>query len=128
MDAGGQNVEVNADNSAALNAILHRQLTIFGTRRETRYCMTSIGNHQVGHSEIPADNVDNLKNFYSSLFGWQFEGGETQGYFMIKNAGISGAIAQKDPQQISNQFVTVESIEGQFIRTLSLYSFCRFLC
>jgi predicted enzyme related to lactoylglutathione lyase len=90
--------------------------------------MTSIGNHQVGHSEIPADNVDNLKNFYSSLFGWQFEGGETQGYFMIKNAGISGAIAQKDPQQISNQIVTVESIEGQFIRTLSLYSFCRFLC
>jgi hypothetical protein len=128
LDAGGQNVEVNADNSAALNAILHRQLTIFGTRRETRYCMTSIGNHQVGHSEIPADNVDNLKNFYSSLFGWQFERGETQGYYMIKNAGISGAITQKDPQQISNQFVTVESIEDQFIRTLSLYSFCRFLC
>ena len=91
--------------------------------------MTSVGNHQVGHFEIPEDNVENLKNFYSLLFGWQFERGETQGYYMIKNAGISGALAQKEnPQQISTQFVTVESIEDQFIRTLSLYSFCRFLC
>jgi uncharacterized protein len=77
--------------------------------------MTSVGNHQVGHFEIPADNVDNLKNFYSSLFGWQFEKGETQGYYMIKNAGISGALAQKEnPQQISTQFVTVESV-GDYI-------------
>lgn len=53
----------------------------------------SVGNHQVGYFEIPADNVDSLKNFYSSLFGWQFEKGETQGYYMIKNAGISGALA-----------------------------------
>ena len=28
--------------------------------------MTSVGNHQVGNFEIPADNVENLKNFYSS--------------------------------------------------------------
>jgi predicted enzyme related to lactoylglutathione lyase len=54
-----------------------------------------------------------LKNFYGSLFGWEFGRGETQGYYMIKNAGISGALAQKEnPQQISTQFVTVESIEG----------------
>ena len=52
-------------------------------------------NHQVGHFEIPADNVDSLKNFYSSLFSWQFEKGETQGYWIIKNAGISGALTQK---------------------------------
>jgi len=69
-------------------------------------------NHQVGHFEIPADNVDSLKNFYSSLFSWQFEKGETHGYWIIKNAGISGAIAQKENRkQISTQFVTVESIE-----------------
>ena len=52
-------------------------------------------NHLVGHFEIPADNVDSLKNFYSSLFSWQFEKGETQGYWIIKNAGISGALTQK---------------------------------
>jgi predicted enzyme related to lactoylglutathione lyase len=68
--------------------------------------------HAIGHFEIPADDVDNLRNFYSSLFGWDFEKGETQGYYIIKNAGISGALAQKEnPQQVSTQFVNVESVE-----------------
>jgi predicted enzyme related to lactoylglutathione lyase len=85
--------------------------------------MTKVGNHQVGHFEIPADNAENLKNFYSSLFGWhwQFERGETQGYYMIKNAGISGALAQKEnQQQISTQFVTVESIEDYISKAKQL--------
>ncbi len=68
--------------------------------------------HEIGHFEIPADNIDGLKSFYSSLFGWQFEKGETQGYYMIKNAGINGASAKKEtPQQVSTQFVNVESLE-----------------
>src|ERR671920_919435 len=74
--------------------------------------MSSTSNHKVEHFEIPADNVENLKNFYTSLFGWQFEKGETQGYWMVKDAGMSGAVVQKEnPQQLSTQFVTVESIE-----------------
>jgi uncharacterized protein len=48
--------------------------------------------HSVGHFEIPADRTDDLKNFYSSLFGWQFEKGQTKDYWMIKNAGISGGL------------------------------------
>ena len=69
--------------------------------------------HNIEHFEIPADNVDNLKNFYSSLFACQFEKGETQGYWMIRNAGISGALMQKEnPEQMSTQFVTVESIDN----------------
>jgi uncharacterized protein len=68
--------------------------------------------HEVGHFEIPADNVDGLRSFYSSLFGWEFEQGQTRGYYMIKNAGISGALAQKEnSQQVSTQFVNVESLE-----------------
>jgi uncharacterized protein len=68
--------------------------------------------HEVGHFEIPADNIGGLKSFYSSLFGWEFEKAETQGYYMIKNAGISGALMQKEnPQQASTQFVNVESVE-----------------
>jgi predicted enzyme related to lactoylglutathione lyase len=59
----------------------------------------------------PADNVDGLRSFYSSLFGWE----SAKGYYMIKNAGISGALAQKEnPQQVSTQFVNVESL-GQYI-------------
>jgi predicted enzyme related to lactoylglutathione lyase len=58
-----------------------------------------------------------LKGFYSSLFGWNFEKGEKQGYYMIKNAGISGALMQKEnPQQISTQFVNIESIQDYIIK------------
>jgi predicted enzyme related to lactoylglutathione lyase len=39
--------------------------------------------HSVGHFEIPADKTDDLKSFYSSLFGWQFEKGQTRDYWMI---------------------------------------------
>jgi predicted enzyme related to lactoylglutathione lyase len=79
--------------------------------------------HEVGHFEIPADNVDSLRNFYSSLFGWQFEKGETEGYWMIKNAGISGAVVQKEnPKQLSTQFVNVESIEDYISKAKQLGS------
>jgi predicted enzyme related to lactoylglutathione lyase len=72
----------------------------------------SANRHEVGHFEIPADNVDGLRRFYSSLFGWEFEKGETQSYYMVKNAWISGALMQKEsPQQTSTQFISVESIE-----------------
>jgi uncharacterized protein len=77
--------------------------------------------HNIEHFEIPADNVDNLKNFYTSLFGWQFEKGQTQGYWMIKNAGISGAVMQKEnPEQMSTQFVAVESIDNYIGRAQQL--------
>lgn len=83
--------------------------------------MSSSNNNQVAHFEIPADNVENLKNFYSSLFGWQFERGETQGYYMIKNAGISGALTQKEsPQQLSTQFVRVKSIQDYISKAKQL--------
>ncbi len=46
------------------------------------------------------------------MFGWQFEKGQTQGYWIIKNAGISGGLMQKDnPEQISSMFIEIESIE-----------------
>jgi predicted enzyme related to lactoylglutathione lyase len=69
-------------------------------------------NHVVGHFEIPADRTDELKSFYSSLFGWQFEKAETEDYWMIKNAGISGGLAPREnPEQMPTTFVTVESID-----------------
>ena len=74
---------------------------------------TSVGNHQVCHFEIPADNVDSLKNFYSSLFGWQFEkGGDTRLLYDKECRNQWSISAQKEnPQQVSTQFVNVESIE-----------------
>ncbi len=68
--------------------------------------------NSVGHFEIPADRTEDLKSFYSSLFGWQFEKGQTGDYWMIKNAGISGGIAPREnPEQMPTTFVTVESID-----------------
>ena len=46
--------------------------------------MSRINGHKVEHFETPADNVDSLKDFYYSLFGWQFTKGQTQAYWMIK--------------------------------------------
>jgi predicted enzyme related to lactoylglutathione lyase len=40
--------------------------------------------------------AEELMGFYSSLFGWQFEKGQTQDYWMIKNAGISGGLAPRE--------------------------------
>ena len=37
-------------------------------------------NHDVGHFEIPADRTDDLRGFYPSLFGWEFEKGEMENY------------------------------------------------
>ena len=74
--------------------------------------MSRINGQKVGHFEIPANNVESLKDFYSSLFGWQFEKGQSQGYWMIKNAGISGGLMQKqNPKRFSTMFIEVESIE-----------------
>lgn len=42
--------------------------------------MSRINGHNVEHFETPADNVDNLKDFYYSLFGWQFTKGQTQAF------------------------------------------------
>jgi uncharacterized protein len=68
--------------------------------------------HSVEHFEIPADRTEELKGFYSSLFGWQFEKGQTQYYWMIRNAGISGGLAPKENQeQMPTMFVTVESVD-----------------
>jgi predicted enzyme related to lactoylglutathione lyase len=77
--------------------------------------------HSVGHFEIPADRTDDLKSFYSSLFGWQFEKGQTRDYWMIKNAGISGGLAPKEnPEQMPTMFVTVESIEDYISKARQL--------
>jgi predicted enzyme related to lactoylglutathione lyase len=71
-------------------------------------------NHPLGHFEIPADNTNTLKNFYSNLFRWQFkEHEQIKDYWMITNAGISGGIMKKEnPRQITTMFVEVESIDN----------------
>jgi uncharacterized protein len=69
-------------------------------------------NHSIEYFEIPAERTDELRGFYSSLFGWQFEEGHTKDYWTIRNAGISGGLAPKQsPEEMPTMFITVESID-----------------
>ena len=75
--------------------------------------------NKVGYIEIPTDNVEETKSFYSNMFGWEYEqtaeeGGEVEGgnYWYIKNAGLKGAITPKrENNQTPTFYIMVESID-----------------
>ena len=74
--------------------------------------------NKVGYIEIPTDNVEETKEFYSKMFGWEYEkskeeGGENEEkYWLIKNAGIKGAITSKrEHNQTPTFYIMVESID-----------------
>jgi predicted enzyme related to lactoylglutathione lyase len=67
--------------------------------------------------EIPADNPDRAKKFYSSLFGWKIEKfpGVTD-YWHIDTGGADdtldgGLMTRKHPQQSITNYVAVASVE-----------------
>ena len=68
------------------------------------------------HFEIPAEDIDRIKKFYSELFGWEFE--EVAGrenYLMINTTGnkeISGSVIKRmNPQQKIINYIEVTSID-----------------
>ena len=71
--------------------------------------------NKVGYIEIPTDNIEETKEFYSNMFGWEYEkskegGGEK--YWLIKNAGVKGAITSKrENNQTPTFYIMVESID-----------------
>jgi uncharacterized protein len=80
--------------------------------------------HTIVHFEIPANDVEKLKNFYSNLFGWKIEkmpgdmeywGIETvpvdkQG--MPMRPGVNGGMMKKQmPEQKPINYVSVESVD-----------------
>ena len=75
--------------------------------------------NKVGYIEIPTDNVEETKTFYSNMFGWEYEQteeekGEVEGgnYWLIKNAGLKGAITpQRENNQTPTFYIMVESID-----------------
>jgi len=72
--------------------------------------------HPVMHFEIPANDVERLKEFYTELFGWGMTtGAEMPGYVMVETRtdgqGIDGGIMKKqDAQQKPVNYVMVESV------------------
>jgi len=67
--------------------------------------------------EIPADNVERAKKFYSELFGWKIEKfpGVTD-YWHIDTGGADetpdgGLMARKHPEQPITNYVAVSSVD-----------------
>ena len=66
--------------------------------------------------EIPADDVDRAKKFYSGLFGWKIKAipGMTD-YWHIDTGGADaspdgGLMARKQPQQQITNYINVDSV------------------
>jgi uncharacterized protein len=75
------------------------------------------------HFEIPADDVEKSKKFYSDLFGWKIErwpsstGGDKE-YWMITttdekgNKALDGGMMKRQMSQPQNtNFIDVESVD-----------------
>jgi len=80
--------------------------------------------HTIIHFEIPADDVEKLRKFYSDLFGWKIE--KTPGpmdYYMIQTIptdekgmpvrpGVNGGMMKRqNPDHKPVNYVAVESVD-----------------
>ena len=76
----------------------------------------------IGHFEIPADDVNRAKKFYTDLFGWKIEKWDDHkvdmDYFLINttdskgNKGLGGGLMKRrHPQHSVTDYVEVESID-----------------
>jgi hypothetical protein len=70
----------------------------------------------VVHFEIPADNVDRAKEFYTELFGWKIEEATGMGgYWLITTSGqkaVGGGIMERqNPQQTITNYIDVSSAD-----------------
>jgi len=80
--------------------------------------------HTIVHFEIPADNVEKLRKFYSKLFGWKIEKlPEPMEYWMIETVpvdkkgmpvrpGVNGGMMKRQqPEHKPVNYIAVESVD-----------------
>ena len=67
----------------------------------------------INYFELPSDETNQLKEFYTSLFNWKFkEGKDTPDYWYTENAGMKGAILKRrSDRQNATFFIEVDSID-----------------
>ncbi len=80
--------------------------------------------HTIVHFEIPAEDVERLRKFYSQLFGWKIE--KTEGptdYWLVETVpvdekgnptrqGVNGGIIKKqNPEHKVTNYILVESVD-----------------
>lgn len=71
---------------------------------------------RVVHFEIPAENPQILSQFYTDVFGWKIKQWGPEKYWLVstgtkEEAGIDGAIYQKDWMDKTVNTVQVENLE-----------------
>ncbi len=72
--------------------------------------------HPIIHFEIPADDVERLKRFYSDLFGWSMKTDPSMPeYVMIETVtegqGINGGMMKRQmPEHMPTNYAMVESV------------------
>ena len=89
--------------------------------------------HTVVHFEIPADDVEKLRKFYSLLFGWKIElmPGQVEYYGiwtvpvdekgMPLRPGVNGGLMKKqNPEHKAVNYIQVESVDEYIKRIESL--------
>ncbi len=80
--------------------------------------------HTIVHFEIPAENVEKIKKFYSDVFGWKIEKSPMpMDYWIIQTVpidekgmpmrpGINGGIFRKENKQLRPvNYISVESVD-----------------
>jgi len=65
------------------------------------------------HFEIPADDIQRAKAFYSNLFGWKIEGIQGMDYMMIDVFGAPGGgmMMRMHPDQQITEYIGVPSVD-----------------
>jgi predicted enzyme related to lactoylglutathione lyase len=67
------------------------------------------------HFEIPADNVDRAKSFYSKLFGWEIKEIPGMDYWIITTDGEKsvggGMMKRQNPGQTIVNYIDVPSVD-----------------
>lgn len=90
--------------------------------------------HTIVHFEIPANNVEQLKQFYSKLFGWKIEKSPGPGpeYWLIGTVpvddkmmplrpGVNGGMFKRErPENKPVNYISVDSIDKsiELVKTL----------
>jgi len=82
-------------------------------------------NHTIVHFEIPADNLEKLKQFYENVFGWKIE--KSPGpveYWSINTVPVDeqgkpteigvngGMIKRQNPEHKLTSYILVESVDA----------------
>ena len=79
--------------------------------------------HTIVHFEIPANDLEKMKKFYVSVFGWNIVDIPQMGYVMfhtvptdekgmLKEPGLNGGMYQRtDQAQVPINYVQVESVD-----------------